>query len=411
MNKIYLSYCTKEDRMDSSKFLKFCKDSQVISERFRSEDVDVIFAKFKEAGQRYMTYTGFNYALEEIANKKRMSTAALVELIVDTKIQKFSPSNSGTIAQANRFHDDQRLYTGVHKAGGPTNIDKHNLVLSDMVDRNTRSNNSQPAMHIVGMERSSSPSPNRNSSSPVPQQQQQRRLPTNTLNSPTHSQANYESYDNENTSSTYSPTPLQKRMNISNMVEKKASKYPTGVTVPAYNRFHDDPRTYTGVHKAGGPTFIDKDKATLHQLVDRDVKSNQDWSDPVAAMLKQRTTTADMRASSPVRSSSPSPRGNSNTAGSLPTRNSPQSDYPIERNKPSFLQSVQSFDTQQLQHNSARSNQNNDNYNDSNDNIDTTAVLNHLFDEYASKSINGIDSSKFLKFCKDSDLIGVSISF
>ncbi len=40
-------------------------------------------------------------------------------------------------------------------------------------------------------------------------------------------------------------------------------------TVAVANRFHDDPNTYTGVHKAGGPTTIDHDKQGLDQLLDR----------------------------------------------------------------------------------------------------------------------------------------------
>ena len=40
-------------------------------------------------------------------------------------------------------------------------------------------------------------------------------------------------------------------------------------TVAQPNKFHDDPRTYTVVHKAGGPTTIDHDKQGLDQLLDR----------------------------------------------------------------------------------------------------------------------------------------------
>ena len=35
------------------------------------------------------------------------------------------------------------------------------------------------------------------------------------------------------------------------------------------NRFYDDKSSYTGVHKAGGPTVVDKEKLQLHQLLDR----------------------------------------------------------------------------------------------------------------------------------------------
>jgi hypothetical protein len=37
------------------------------------------------------------------------------------------------------------------------------------------------------------------------------------------------------------------------------------------NRFYDDPQTYTGVHKHGGPTIIDAEKQTLAMMVNRNV--------------------------------------------------------------------------------------------------------------------------------------------
>jgi hypothetical protein len=41
------------------------------------------------------------------------------------------------------------------------------------------------------------------------------------------------------------------------------------VTQAKENRFYDDKSSYTGVHKAGGPTIVDKEKLQLHQLLDR----------------------------------------------------------------------------------------------------------------------------------------------
>lgn len=44
---------------------------------------------------------------------------------------------------------------------------------------------------------------------------------------------------------------------------------PSGdATAPDYVRFHDDKTTYTGVHKAGGPTTVDGRKE-LRELCDR----------------------------------------------------------------------------------------------------------------------------------------------
>lgn len=55
--------------------------------------------------------------------------AKLVDLILKAE----GPSSSGTVAQANKFHDDKSLYTGVYKAG-PSTIDNV-ITLSNLADR------------------------------------------------------------------------------------------------------------------------------------------------------------------------------------------------------------------------------------------------------------------------------------
>ena len=42
---------------------------------------------------------------------------------------------SGTKAQANKFHDDKNLYTGVHANGGPSTKDDKINDLSQLLDR------------------------------------------------------------------------------------------------------------------------------------------------------------------------------------------------------------------------------------------------------------------------------------
>jgi hypothetical protein len=43
----------------------------------------------------------------------------------------------------------------------------------------------------------------------------------------------------------------------------------SGTTIAQETRFYDDKETYTGVHKAGGPTVVDRDKQGLESLLDR----------------------------------------------------------------------------------------------------------------------------------------------
>ena len=43
---------------------------------------------------------------------------------------------SGTKAEANKFHDDKSLYTGVYAQGGPSNVDKDKVSdISQTLDR------------------------------------------------------------------------------------------------------------------------------------------------------------------------------------------------------------------------------------------------------------------------------------
>ena len=120
--------------IDGAKFLKFCKDSKLISpsSKFRKEDVDIVFAKYKESGQRHLSKSRFNDALQDIAQRKKMSFDELVDFITSN-----TPSAQGctsvTTAMPNRLHDDTSSYTGVYKAGGPTMVDKNHRDLSHLV--------------------------------------------------------------------------------------------------------------------------------------------------------------------------------------------------------------------------------------------------------------------------------------
>ena len=45
------------------------------------------------------------------------------------------PVLTGTAAQANKFHDDKSLYTGVHAKGGPSTVDTGTSDLSNITNR------------------------------------------------------------------------------------------------------------------------------------------------------------------------------------------------------------------------------------------------------------------------------------
>ncbi|KAH8607464.1 putative p25 alpha [Trypanosoma vivax] len=120
---------TKE--MDNAHFSKMLKESKVIGKVFTSTDADLLFNKIKTKGARKITFDEFSTkALPEIAAKLKKSTEELTALL-----EKASPSSNSTKAEAVKFHDDKNLYTGVYKAGGPTNVDRNAGSLSGVVDR------------------------------------------------------------------------------------------------------------------------------------------------------------------------------------------------------------------------------------------------------------------------------------
>ena len=114
--------------------MKFCKDGHLVDATFRTQDVDLLFTKSKDSATvKKILFVNFLSMLEAIAFKKNVTVTQFVEWII--QVNSEGPSNSGTVAGSNRFYDDQSLYTGVHKAGGPTTIDHQNLGLSSLVNR------------------------------------------------------------------------------------------------------------------------------------------------------------------------------------------------------------------------------------------------------------------------------------
>jgi hypothetical protein len=120
---------TKE--MDNAHFAKMCKEAGLVDKNFTTVDVDMIFTKVKSKGARKINFKEFEQgAIPEIAKKKKTTDQAIAE-----KIASAAPQSSGTKADAVKFHDDKSQYTGVYKAGGPTNVDRNSGDLSAITDR------------------------------------------------------------------------------------------------------------------------------------------------------------------------------------------------------------------------------------------------------------------------------------
>jgi hypothetical protein len=117
--------------MDSAHFSKMLKEAKIIDKHFTTTDADLIFSKIKAKGDRKINFAQFrDKGMPEIASKKNTTPDHLAAMLVES-----APQSSGTKAEAVKFHDDKSQYTGVYKAGGPTNVDRNPHSLAGVVDR------------------------------------------------------------------------------------------------------------------------------------------------------------------------------------------------------------------------------------------------------------------------------------
>lgn len=126
-----------QTEIDNSKFSKMLKEAKVIDTKtFTTTDADLLFNRIKSKGARKVTFQQFrDLAVPEIATKKKVTPEAII-----AQISAASPGNSGTVADAVKFHDDKSQYTGVYKAGGPSSVDTDPSSLSNLVDRRVEAN-------------------------------------------------------------------------------------------------------------------------------------------------------------------------------------------------------------------------------------------------------------------------------
>ena len=136
LNKIFLTYCTFGDRnattLEGAKFAKLCKETKLIDSKFTTVDVDLIFGQAKAKTDRKLTFEQFETSLGLIAKKKSVD----VDVVKNQIIAAGGPANNGgTVADKVAFHDDKSLFTGTHKAGGPSTIDTDKVQMEKLLDR------------------------------------------------------------------------------------------------------------------------------------------------------------------------------------------------------------------------------------------------------------------------------------
>eukprot|EP00961_Rhodomonas_salina_P040696 546870-Rhodomonas_salina.1 len=132
LENVFGVYCNGEPTMDGKSFAKLAKDTKLLDSRLTATDVDLVFAKVKDKTARRITFSQFMEALVIFAGKKGVDSETVQNKVAASK----GPVLSGTVAEANKFHDDKSLYTGVHAKGGPSTIDTDKIHdISQIMDR------------------------------------------------------------------------------------------------------------------------------------------------------------------------------------------------------------------------------------------------------------------------------------
>lgn len=79
---VFEAYTGGAPTITSAKFIKMMKDATLIDHDFQQSDVDIIFTKNKEKGQRTVTFDGFKNALEMVAAKKQVGSSDVAEFLI-----------------------------------------------------------------------------------------------------------------------------------------------------------------------------------------------------------------------------------------------------------------------------------------------------------------------------------------
>ena len=108
----------KDEGIDSARFLKLCKDVNLLDDLFTRADVDIMFTRHK-VGARKIDFEHFQDALLDIAKKKAIPLGTIVDSIDYHASMGVSFDSGTTTAQANRVYADKSTFTGQYKQGGP----------------------------------------------------------------------------------------------------------------------------------------------------------------------------------------------------------------------------------------------------------------------------------------------------
>jgi hypothetical protein len=113
---VFLNFCGNgKTDMDGQGFAKLAKELDLLDKRCTATDIDIIFAKVVEKGQRRIGFQQFETALSYIAQKKAVHVDSVFRAVENATCRALNATQIAAV----RLHDDKSTYTGVHVNGGP----------------------------------------------------------------------------------------------------------------------------------------------------------------------------------------------------------------------------------------------------------------------------------------------------
>lgn len=115
--------------LTSRNFVKLAKDAKIVGSKISTTTLDLAFTKAARAltnssdtswGGKRLSYEQFVYALQLCAE----SGGVTPETLHAKCLSVGGPIVKGTVAEANKFHDDKSTFTAVAKNGGPAPVPK-----------------------------------------------------------------------------------------------------------------------------------------------------------------------------------------------------------------------------------------------------------------------------------------------
>ncbi|VWU48670.1 p25-alpha family protein, putative [Hepatocystis sp. ex Piliocolobus tephrosceles] len=137
MDSAFYTYTKNAPEMDSRTFVKILKDSNLLTKKLTPIEVDLAFAKYKTKGAKRINCEQFVSAIQYLVEKHKLNYEKFVATLTNEAVK--GPILQGTKAENIKFYDDKSLFTGVHKHGGPTTVDKNRTQFADISELTDRS--------------------------------------------------------------------------------------------------------------------------------------------------------------------------------------------------------------------------------------------------------------------------------